>query len=113
MVDELLSIEENKTWDAIDHPTSHSPISLKWVFKAKKDESGCIMKHKAQLIAKGFVQRQGWTLKKSLPSSKDGVGVHNPGGGGARMMAMHHMDVKSTFLNLTLLEASQLKYTTF
>jgi hypothetical protein len=45
----------------------HHPISLKWVFKAKKDESGCVIKHKAQLITKGFVQRQGWTLKKSLP----------------------------------------------
>jgi hypothetical protein len=67
MIDELLSIEENKMWDVINLQTCHHPISLKWVFKAKKDESGCVIKHKAQLITKGFVQRQGWTLKKSLP----------------------------------------------
>jgi hypothetical protein len=57
MVDELRSIEENKTWDVIDLPAGHRPIGLKWVFKAKKDESGHIIKHKAQLIARGFLQR--------------------------------------------------------
>jgi hypothetical protein len=57
MVDDLHSIEENKTWDVIDLPASHRPIGLKWVFKAKKDESGRIIKHKAQLIARGFLQR--------------------------------------------------------
>jgi hypothetical protein len=57
MVDELRSIEENKTWDVIDLPAGHRSIGLKWVFKAKKDESGSIIKHKAQLIARGFLQR--------------------------------------------------------
>jgi hypothetical protein len=57
MVDDLHSIEENKTWDVIDLPASHRPIGLKWVFKAKKDESGRIIKHKAQLVARGFLQR--------------------------------------------------------
>jgi hypothetical protein len=30
-------------------------ITLKWVFKVKKDEVGAIVKHKAQLVARGFV----------------------------------------------------------
>jgi hypothetical protein len=36
-------------------PGLSSPIDLKWVFKAKKDESRCVVKHKAQLVTKGYV----------------------------------------------------------
>jgi hypothetical protein len=34
-------------------------ITLKWVFKLKRDEVGVIVKHKACLVARGFVQREG------------------------------------------------------
>jgi hypothetical protein len=34
-------------------------ITLKWVFKLKRDEAGAIVKHKARLVARGFVQREG------------------------------------------------------
>jgi hypothetical protein len=54
MVDELCSIEENRTSDVVDL-AGHQPIGLKWVYKAKKDESVCIIKHKACLVTKGFV----------------------------------------------------------
>jgi hypothetical protein len=36
-------------------PASHHPITLKWVFKLKKDEKGVVTKHKTQLVARGFV----------------------------------------------------------
>jgi hypothetical protein len=29
------------------------------VFKLKRDEAGAIIKHKARLVARGFVQREG------------------------------------------------------
>jgi vacuolar-type H+-ATPase catalytic subunit A/Vma1 len=32
---------------------------LKWVFKLKKDEKGRVTKHKARLVARGFVQQEG------------------------------------------------------
>ena len=35
------------------------PISLKWVYKVKRDEHGTIVKHKARLVARGFVQCEG------------------------------------------------------
>jgi hypothetical protein len=59
MVDELRSIEDNYTLDIVDLPTDHHPIGLKWVYKVKKDEQGRIVKHKAWLVAKGYMQRQG------------------------------------------------------
>jgi hypothetical protein len=33
-------------------------ITLKWVFKLKRDEVGAIIKHKARLVAHGFMQRE-------------------------------------------------------
>jgi hypothetical protein len=67
MVEELCSIEENNTWDVADLPTGHRPIGLKWVFMAKKNESGRVIKHKAHFVAKGFMQRQGQNLRKYSP----------------------------------------------
>jgi hypothetical protein len=34
-------------------------ITFKWVFKLKRDEAGAIVKHKARLVARGFVQQEG------------------------------------------------------
>ena len=34
-------------------------IGLKWVYKVKRDERGAIVKYKARLIARSFVQREG------------------------------------------------------
>ncbi|WVZ61596.1 hypothetical protein U9M48_011448 [Paspalum notatum var. saurae] len=59
MLEEMASIEENKTWTLVDLPKGQRAIGLKWVFKLKKDEHGEVIKHKARLVAKGYVQRQG------------------------------------------------------
>ena len=49
----------NETWQLVDPPPGCRPISLKWVYKVKRDEFGAIVKHKARLIARGSVQREG------------------------------------------------------
>ena len=54
----MKAIEENETWQLVD-PRQCRGISLKWVYKVKRDELGAIVKHKARLIARGFVQREG------------------------------------------------------
>jgi hypothetical protein len=53
------AVEKNHTWELADLPRGHSVITLKWVFKLKRDEAGGIVKHKARLVARGFVQREG------------------------------------------------------
>ena len=55
MQEDLSSIIDNKTWQAVDLPAGHRPIGLKWVFKLKKDASGAVVRHKARLVAKGYV----------------------------------------------------------
>ncbi|WVZ97747.1 hypothetical protein U9M48_043261 [Paspalum notatum var. saurae] len=42
-----------------DLPRGHRAITFKWVFKLKRDEVGAIVKHKARLVARGFVQHEG------------------------------------------------------
>lgn len=44
---------------AADLPAGHRAITLKWVYKLKKDEAGAVIKHKARLVARGFIQQEG------------------------------------------------------
>ena len=38
MEQELKYVEENCTWELVNLPDGRRPITLKWVFKLKKDE---------------------------------------------------------------------------
>ena len=55
MIEEMDSIESNRTWRLVPLPPGHRPIGLKWVYKVKKNAAGEVIKHKARLIAKGYV----------------------------------------------------------
>jgi hypothetical protein len=59
MLEEIESIENNKTWRLVTLRCGHRSIRLKWVYKLKKDAAGEVVKHMAQLVAKGYVQQQG------------------------------------------------------
>jgi hypothetical protein len=80
MKQELESMEKNRTWELIDLPTGHRPISLKWVFKLKKDEKGRVTKHKARLVARGFIQQEGIDYNDvSAPVAMPGFAVAEEG----------------------------------
>ncbi|WVZ71837.1 hypothetical protein U9M48_020372 [Paspalum notatum var. saurae] len=105
MLDEMTSIESNGTWELVDPPPHQGPIGLKWVFKTKKDTTGIIIKHKARLVAKGYVQRQGidyeevFTPVARIESVRLLLALAVSKG-----WPVHHMDVKSAFLNGELRE---------
>jgi len=94
------AVERNRTWELADLPAGHRAITLKSVYKLKKDEARAVTKHKARLVARGFVQQEGVdfddafapvTLMESVRlllalAAQEGWHVH-------------HMDVKSAFLN--------------
>jgi hypothetical protein len=74
MKEEMGSIKQNSTWKLVDLPRGHRAIGLKCVFKVKHDEQGAIVKHKARLIAKGYVQQQGVDFDEVFaPCREDGV----------------------------------------
>nr|GEX97382.1 zinc finger, CCHC-type [Tanacetum cinerariifolium] len=56
---ELDSINKNNIWTLTTLPINQKAIGLKWVYKAKRDAKGKIIKYKARLVEKGYVQEQG------------------------------------------------------
>ena len=105
MQEELEAIESNSTWQLSTLPPGHRAISLKWVYKVKKDSHGEVLKHKARLVAKGYVQRHGVDYDEvfapvaRLESVRLLLALAASHG-----WDVHHMDVKSAFLNGVLEE---------
>jgi hypothetical protein len=105
MMDELKATKENHTWSLTELPQDCRAIGLKWVFKVKKNECGAVARYKARLVVKGYAQRRGVDYNEVFAPV-------------ARMEAIrllialvahegwhiHHMDVKSAFLNGDLME---------
>lgn len=58
MEEEIRSIEKNQTLEMVDLPQHRVPISLIWIFKTNLKLDGTVAKHKALLVAKGFMQKE-------------------------------------------------------
>ena len=52
-------MREAETWEVVDIPKNMNIVGSKWVFKAKKDSSGNVVRYKACLVAQGFSQVPG------------------------------------------------------
>lgn len=102
---ELEAIEKNKTWELTELPPGHKSISLKWVYKLRKDSSGKVVKHKARLVAKGYVQKKGvdfdevFAIVARIETVQLLLALLAQQG-----WKVHHLDVKSAFLNGNLQE---------
>jgi hypothetical protein len=97
---EMDSILSNGTWELTERPYGCKPVGCKWVFKKKLRLDGTIEKYKAQLVAKGYTQKEGedffdtyspvarLTTIRALLSLAASYGL-----------IVHQMDVNTTFLN--------------
>lgn len=54
---EIRAVEKNNTWELTELPPSQKAIGLRWVYKAKKNTNEEIVKYKARILAKGYVQK--------------------------------------------------------
>ena len=80
-------------------------IGLKWVYKVKRDESGTIVKYKARLVARGYVQREGIDFEEVFAPVARMESVRLLlAMAAAKDWRVHHLDVKSVFLNGELME---------
>ena len=57
--EEMKSLQDAGTWEVVEMPKDVNIIGSKWVFKAKKDAAGAVVRYKAQLITQGFLQVPG------------------------------------------------------
>ncbi|MFS8034095.1 putative RNA-directed DNA polymerase [Helianthus anomalus] len=102
---ELDSINKNKTWTLVDLPKDHKAIGLKWMFKLKKDAAGKVIKHKARVVAKGYVQQKvidfddAFAPVARLETIRLLLALAAKGN-----WLVHYLDVKSAFLNGELKE---------
>jgi hypothetical protein len=105
MQSEMDAIEKNCIWELANLPRGHSAITLKWVFKLKRDEAGAIVKHKARFVAHGFVQRESIDFNNTFTPVARMESVRLLFALAAlEGWHVHHMDVKSAFLNDDLKE---------
>jgi hypothetical protein len=105
MQSEMDTVEKNRTWELADLPSGHSVITLKWGFKLKRDETGAIVKHKACLVARGFVQWEGIDFDDTFTPVARMESVWLLFALAAQEgWHVHHIDVKLAFLNDSLKE---------
>ncbi|RVW27700.1 Retrovirus-related Pol polyprotein from transposon RE2 [Vitis vinifera] len=59
MVDEMVALHSNGTWDLVSLPSSKSIVGCRWVYTVKVGPDGQVDRLKARLIAKGYTQIYG------------------------------------------------------
>lgn len=102
---ELASIEKNKTWELVELPKNRRAIGLKWIYKLKRDPNGKILKHKARIVAKGYIQKHGIDYDEVFaPVARIETIRLILALAGSNGWKVHHLDVKSAFLNGNLEE---------
>lgn len=107
---EINAVEKNKTWVLTDLPPGRKAISLKWVFKLKKNTKDEVVKYKARIVAKGYVQQQGVDFDEVFaPVTRLETVRLLLALAAKNSWEVHHMDVKSAFLNGDLLEEVYVK----
>nr|GEW14493.1 ribonuclease H-like domain, reverse transcriptase, RNA-dependent DNA polymerase [Tanacetum cinerariifolium] len=97
--EELMMMETDQP-TTFKEAVSHSAICLKWVYKVKRDIMGNVVKYKARLVAKGFVKKKRVDFDKvfapvaGLDTVRLILSIAAQNG-----WVIHHLDVKSAFLN--------------
>lgn len=110
MKEEMESHKDNNTWELCDLPEGRKAIGCKWVFKTKVDSSGKIKRFKARLVAKGFTQKFGEDYDQVFaPVAKQTTFRILLSIASAKKLLVHHLDVKTAFLNGKLSETIYMK----
>ncbi|GKB33212.1 retrovirus-related pol polyprotein from transposon TNT 1-94 [Tanacetum coccineum] len=66
MQEEIHEFERLEVWELVPCLDNVFLIKLKWIYKVKTDESGGVLKNKAQLVAQGFRQEEGINFEESF-----------------------------------------------
>ena len=105
MKEEISTILRNNTWTAVKPRKDIRPIGVKWVFRVKKDSMGKVVRYKARLVVKGYSQKEGIDYGKvfspvaRMESIRILISID-----AQEEWELHHMDVKTAFLNREIKE---------
>nr|KYP75567.1 Retrovirus-related Pol polyprotein from transposon TNT 1-94 [Cajanus cajan] len=105
MQDELSQFRKNDVWKLVPMPKDKTIIGIKWLYKNKLDESGNVVRNKARLVAKGYSQQEGIDFTETFAPVAPIEAIRILLAFAACTgMKLYQMDVKSAFLNGTILE---------
>nr|GFB79101.1 retrovirus-related Pol polyprotein from transposon TNT 1-94 [Tanacetum cinerariifolium] len=66
MQEELNEFKRLEVWELVPRPDKVMVITLRWIYKVKIDELGGILKNKARLVARGYLQEEGIDFEESF-----------------------------------------------
>jgi hypothetical protein len=100
MVEEYTSIMRNDAWDIVSRPKGKLVVSSRWLYKVKHVADGSIKKFKVSFMVRGFSQREGVEYKETIALIARYASIQAIISIASIMRwRIHHMDVKTTFLN--------------
>ncbi|GJX26973.1 retrovirus-related pol polyprotein from transposon TNT 1-94 [Tanacetum coccineum] len=105
MQEELNEFERLRVWELVLRPDKVMVITLKWIYKVKLDELGCIIKNKARLVARGYRQEDVIDFEEffALVARLEAIRIFLAFAAYMNMV-VYQMDVKIAFLNGNLWE---------
>ncbi|GKB51624.1 retrovirus-related pol polyprotein from transposon TNT 1-94 [Tanacetum coccineum] len=103
MQDELNQFARNKVWTLVPAPYGKTIISLKWVFRNKRDETRIVIKNQTRLIAQGYNQQEGIDYDETFaPVARlEAIKIFLAFATYMNFI-VYQMDVKSAFLNVPI-----------
>ncbi|GJX95599.1 retrovirus-related pol polyprotein from transposon TNT 1-94 [Tanacetum coccineum] len=105
MQEELNEFECLRVWELVPQPDKVMVITLKWIYKAKLDKLGGILKNKAWLVAHDYRQEEGIDFEESFaPVARlEAIRIFLVFAALINMV-IYQMDMKTAFLNGNLWE---------
>ncbi|KIO08044.1 hypothetical protein M404DRAFT_78898, partial [Pisolithus tinctorius Marx 270] len=101
--EELDTLKEAGTWELVDLPSGANIVGSKWVFRAKKDAAGNVVRYKARLVAQGFSQVEGIDYFDTFAPVATLASIRVVLAMAARSnLELHQIDIKGAYLNGTL-----------
>ena len=103
-IKEIHQLHHNRTWVLVEPPPNTNIVGCKWVLKLKAMPDGSV-KYKARLVAQGFTQKPGVDYDETYSPVVRFASLRALFALAAHYSwEVHHMDVKSAYLNGTLEE---------
>ncbi|GJW75378.1 retrovirus-related pol polyprotein from transposon TNT 1-94 [Tanacetum coccineum] len=105
MQEELHQFDRLDVWELVDRPLCKNIINMKWLWKNKHNEENTVIRNKAHLVAKGYIQQEGINFKESsaLVARLEAVWLF-VAYAAHKSFPIYQMDVKTEFLNSPLKE---------
>ena len=98
--EEMEAVEKNSTWELVKPFEKCRPIGVKWIYKIKRNSTREITRYKARLVAKGYSKKRGIDYDEVFSPVARAEFIQIVIALAAQFKwNLHHLDVKSAFLN--------------